>query len=108
MTLTSLQVKAPYNMLELRRRLVPFGAYVPVADVTSDELVQALRMHLHPDSLHEGQNFVQFLPLPVPYTSGTDLPERVFPMTVIDSQGRAKPITFGQTIEEVPFSALCM
>ena len=60
---------------------------------------------MHTDSFSGVQPFLEFLPLPVPYASRPDLPERVFPMTVISSDGREKPIMFGLTIKEV--SMLC-
>ena len=44
---------------------------------------------------------MEFLPLPVPYTSAPDLPERVFPITLISSDGREKPLMFGLTFGQV-------
>ncbi|CAL5222944.1 g5381 [Coccomyxa viridis] len=91
------KVKAPYNIPELQRRLLPFGAYVPFHGVTDWEHIRALATRLHLDSRY---SFLEFLPLPVPFVSDAGLPARVFPVTVISSDGRAKPITFGLIIEE--------
>ena len=102
-----LQVNLPYDIPELRRRLIPYGAYVPFRDIPCRGELDALATRLHINSsTSERQKFLELLPLPVQHTSRGDLPARVSPVTVISSDGRGKPITFGLTIEEVNCSSV--
>ena len=95
------QVKAPFDIPELKRRLIPFGVYCPSHGITQPEQSKALTTRLHINCFSGRQNFMQFLPLPVPYASAMDLPERVFPVTLISDDGREKPVMFGLTIGQV-------
>lgn len=99
-----MQVNAPYDMAELSGRLLPFGAYVPFPLITPQEQRYALDARLHINSFGMGvakQQFIDLLPLPVPYLRPGDLPGRMFPVSVISSDGRDKPVMFGLTIEKV-------
>ena len=116
------QAKAPYNIPELQKRLIPCGAYVPVEKIrdfrdqylsyeeygssSSEDLNDALDTQLHINSFPRGQTFLDFLPLPVPYDGVSNLPARVFPVTVISTDGSTKPIMFGLIIAKVLPSGL--
>ena len=111
------QAKAPYNIPELQKRLIPCGAYVPVEKIrdfrdqylwdedygssSSEDLNDALDTQLHINSFPRGQTFLDFLPLPVPYDGVSNLTARVFPVTVISTDGSTKPIMFGLIIAKV-------
>jgi len=116
------QAKAPYDIPELQKRLIPCGAYVPrkiirdyrdqylcdedYGSSDSESLNDALDTRLHIGSFPEGQIFLDFLPLPVPYIGHSNLPARVFPVTVISTDGGTKPIMFGLIIAKVLPSGL--
>ena len=96
-----LQVKPPFDIPELRRRLISFGVYRTHPGITDAEQTEALATRLHLDSFVHGHTFMEFLPLLVPYAGRADLPERVIPVTLISSDGRQKPIMFGLILEQV-------
>ena len=107
----TLQATRQYSIAELRRRLIPWGTYRPVPGVTTAEQILALQMRLHVNSCWSTQPFLELLPLPIPEEPPRDLPDRVFPVTVISYDGRAKPSMFGLNIPEVskaPFSRSTM
>ena len=100
------QAMARYSMANLRERLIPCGAHTPAygprTGITPREQIQALKTRLHLNSFTEPQPFMELLPLLAPKEEPpVDLPDRVFPVTVISSDGRAKPIKFGLCIEKV-------
>ena len=107
---------------ELQKRLIPCGAYVPrkiirdyrdqylcdedYGSSDSESLNDALDTRMHIGSFPEGQIFLDFLPLPVPYDGHSNLPARVFPVTVISTDGGTKPIMFDLIIAKVLPSGL--
>ena len=96
-------------MPELRRRLLPFGAFIPSFSFTGFKEAEdalATRLHINSFSGDRKQAFVELLPLPTPYASRMEMPERVFPVTVISSDGREKPVMFGLPITQVIGSVL--
>ena len=97
-----------YSIAELRRRLIPWGTYQPRPGVTKADHIKALQTRLHLNSFRSAQPFLKLLPLPVPQEPPRDLPDRVFPVTVISCNGRAKPIVFGLNIPKVGDSILCL
>ena len=100
-----MQALAPYSVAELRERLIPCGTYAPVQSkdvgITPPEQANILAGRLHLNSFRQGLQFMRLQPLPVPREIPSDLPDRVFPFTVISSDGRAKPTMFGLCIEKV-------
>lgn len=96
----SSQVKAPYIMADLTERLIPNGVYVPKSPV-DPELDRARSSRLHIDSISDKQRFIKLQPLPEPDAEPRALPERIFPVTVISSDGRERPTMFGMPIKQV-------
>ena len=70
--------------------------------------IKALHMRLHLNCFRSAQSFLELLPLPIPQEPPRDLPDRVFPVTVISCNGRAKPIMFGLNIPKVGDVILCL
>ena len=87
-------------MADLTKRLVPSGVYVPKSP-TDPEPNRARSSRLHIDSFRNEQRFMKLQPLPDPHAEPRALPERIFPVTVISSDGREKPTTFGMPIKQV-------
>ena len=92
-------------MADLTKRLVPDGVYKPIAPLDPN-ISRARLSRLHIDSFRNEQRFMEqrfmkLQPLPDPHAKPRALPERIFPVTVISSDGREKPTTFGMPIKQV-------
>ena len=87
-------------MADLTKRLVPDGVYDPTAP-SDPNISRARSSRLHIDSFRNEQRFMKLQPLPDPHAEPRALPERIFPVTVISSDGREKPTTFGMPIKQV-------
>ena len=87
-------------MADLTKRLVPNGVYVSESPKDS-EPNRARSSRLHINSFKKEQRFIQLQPLPDPYADSRPLPERIFPVTVISSDGRDRPTMFGMPIKQV-------
>ena len=100
-----MQAKAPYSIRQLHTRLIPSGAYLlrPYNIDDDIEVPHCLRSMLHLNSFQnrEWQPFMELQPLPMPYKSFQNLPEPIYPVTVISCDGRTKPLMFGLNIKQV-------
>ena len=97
----SSQVKAPYIMSDLVERLIPNGVYVPSSPLDPEpNRARSSRLHINSFSDLE-QRFIELQPLADPDAEPRALPERIFPVTVISSDGRDRPIMFGMPIKQV-------
>ena len=94
------QVKAPDTMADLTKRLIPNGVYDQIAPL-DPEIIRASLSRLHIDSFRNEQRFIKLQPLPDPYAEPRALPERIFPVTVISSDGRDRPTMHGMPIKPV-------